>query len=92
MRTTFLFAIPNFFSGCARLLDLGGVYDLYNESQDGDVADARALYSDFRMVGEDLQQAMEVFRTAHNDGELRPQQIGFAFQQDDGAVEHGAKE
>ena len=90
MKTTFFFAIPTFFSGCARLLDLGGVYDFYNESQDESVADARALYSDFRMVGQDLQQAMELFGRAHH-GELIPQQLLPALQQKDVEVGHGAQ-
>ena len=90
MRTTFLFAIPTFFSGCARLLDLGSVYDLYNVSQDESVADARALYSDFRMVGQDLQKAMERFSTANHD-ELTPQQLWLALQQNDVEVGHGTQ-
>ncbi len=67
MRTTFLFVIPTFFSGFARLIDMGGVYDLYTQSRNGDEADARALYSDFRMVGQDLQQSMNLFHAAHQD-------------------------
>ena len=51
MRTLFLSSIPSFISGCARLLDIGGVYDIYNENRDGNAADVRAIYSDFRMVG-----------------------------------------
>lgn len=91
MRTTFLFAIPNFISGCARLLDIGGVYDIYNESRDGNAADARAVYSDFRMVGQDLQWAMETYRTAHRD-KITPQNLCVAFQQENAAVRHGANE
>ncbi len=79
MRTTFLFAIPTLFSGCARLLDMGGVYDIYNESGDESEADACAVYSDWRMVGQDIQKAMESFH-AENHGKLTPQQFGSAFQ------------
>ena len=91
MRTTFLFAIPNFISGCARILDIGGVFDIYNESRDGDAADARAVYSDFKMVGQDLQWAMEVYRTTHCD-QLTAHNLSVAFQQENAAVRHGAKE
>ena len=91
MNTTFLFAVPTFLSGVARLIDFGGVYDLYNESRDGNRADAHALYSDFRMVGQDLQRAMEIFRTDHHDGDLHSQQLVLAFQQKDTAVKHGAE-
>lgn len=87
----FLIAIPNFISGCARVFDIGGVYDIYNESRDGNAADARAVYSDFRMVGQDLQWAMETFRTAHHE-KLTPQNLSVAFQQEDAAVRHGAEE
>ena len=91
MRTTFLFAIPNFISGCARILDIGGVYDIYNESRDGDEADARAIYSDFRMVGQDLQWAMEIYRTAHRD-KISPQDLSVALQQENATVRHDAND
>lgn len=73
------------------MLDIGGVYDFYNESRDGDAADARAVYSDFRMVGQDLQWAMETYRTAHRD-KLTSQNLRVAFQQENAAVRHGANE
>ena len=61
METTFLFASPSFLSGVARVLDLWCQLDNYNESKTVEEADAIALYSDFRMVGQDLQEAMELF-------------------------------
>lgn len=51
MRTDFLFAMPSFLSGAARTLDLYGQFDEYNESPSEDMADAKALYCDWRMVG-----------------------------------------
>ncbi len=51
MNSDFLFAQPSFVSGMARSLDLFGVFDDYNVSLDGDVADARALYADFLSGG-----------------------------------------
>ena len=59
MQTTFLFASPSLLSGIARILDIGGQFDSYNESETDEMADATALYSDFRMVGQDLQKSME---------------------------------
>jgi hypothetical protein len=56
--TEFLFARPSFLGGVARLLDLGGQVDVYNQSATPSEADARALYSDWRMVGEDLHAAI----------------------------------
>ena len=58
MRTDYLFATPSFLSGVARLLDLSGRFDVYNDSVDPSIADARAIYSDWRMVGQDLAGAM----------------------------------
>jgi hypothetical protein len=54
----FLFAHPSFLSGAGRVLDLGGVFDGYNESLTPAQADERALRSDWRAVGEDLSEAM----------------------------------
>ena len=61
MQTTFLFASPSLLSGVARLLDLGARFDSYNGSETSEAADAAALYSDFRMVGQDLQEVMKSF-------------------------------
>jgi hypothetical protein len=58
MRTDYLFAMPSFLTGVARLFDLYGQFDTYNDSSSDDSADARALYSDWRMVGQDLAGAM----------------------------------
>lgn len=60
-RSTFLFAIPTFISGAARVLDLYGVYDAYNTSSTEYEADYKALLSDWRMVGEDILVAMKTF-------------------------------
>lgn len=62
MRTDYLFATPSFLSGVARLLDLSGRFDVYNDSVDAALADARAIYSDWCMVGQDLAGAMTVER------------------------------
>ena len=57
--TDFLFARPSFSSGIARLFDFWGLYDLYNVSPSTVEADARAMYSDWRIVGQDLIIAKE---------------------------------
>jgi hypothetical protein len=54
--STFLFANPSATSGAARMLDFWGFYDTYNISRNGAEADARALYSDWRAVGELLAE------------------------------------
>jgi hypothetical protein len=51
-------------SGVARLFDFWGCFDAYNITLNTSEADARALYSDWRTVGEQLNEAMEVYRIA----------------------------
>ena len=62
MRPDFLFATPSWLSGAARTLDLGGVFTDYNDSPDEDVADERALFLDWRAVGDTLREAVRAFR------------------------------
>jgi hypothetical protein len=63
IKSDFLLAAPSFASGAGRLLDWYGLYDLYNVSRNGQEADAKAMFSDWRMVGEDLNDAMMEFET-----------------------------
>ncbi len=58
MRTDHLFALPSVWSGASRVLDLFGVFDTYNDSPSDALADSRAIYSDWRIVGEELADAM----------------------------------
>jgi hypothetical protein len=57
----FLFARPSTMSGVARLLDFWGTFDAYNNSRNGSEADAKALYCDWRTVGEQLVEATECY-------------------------------
>ncbi len=59
MSSDFLFARPSWISGVGRLVDLWGCFEDFNYSPTTVVADERALYSDWRMVGEDLARAIE---------------------------------
>ena len=52
MRPDFLFASPSWLSGASRGLDLAGQFDDYNQSASGDEADAKALFADWRVVGQ----------------------------------------
>ena len=63
--TDFLVARPSFLSGVARLLDLWGGFDGYNVSRDGRSADEMALNADWRVIGQDLEIAIEKFRKSH---------------------------
>ena len=57
VRTDFLVARPSFWSGVGRVLDLWGKFDDYNISRTTEEADMRALYSDWRIVGQDLRDS-----------------------------------
>jgi hypothetical protein len=59
--TDSLFARPSFWSGFGRLLDLWGKYDDYNTSRSTEEADMRALYSDWRITGQDVGDAWVVY-------------------------------
>jgi hypothetical protein len=64
VQSGFLIADPSFVSGAARLFDWWGLYDTYNQSRTGQEADAKALFSDWRIVGQDLVDAMVEFEAA----------------------------
>ena len=78
MDTAFLFATPSLWSGMARMLDIYGQFDSYNASETDEEADAKALYSDFRMIGQDLKRAVESLSTG-KDAPVDHRQLTFAF-------------
>lgn len=53
----FLFVRPSFLSGVARVVDLWAGFDDYDFREDEQEADARALFSDWRVTGEDIAGA-----------------------------------
>ena len=55
--TCFLFAAPGFMQGMASAVDIGGTLAIYNESRTIQEADARAIASDWAMVGKDIRSA-----------------------------------
>ncbi|MGA2732792.1 MAG: hypothetical protein ABSG35_09370 [Syntrophobacteraceae bacterium] len=59
--TNFLYAIPNFWSGVARVLDLGATLNVYNETFSPPLADYYAIKADWLAVGEDMRLAVEQF-------------------------------
>lgn len=54
------FASPSFLTGMARVLDLGATLELYsyNVSPTPEEADARAIGTDWEVVGSDLAEAI----------------------------------
>ena len=65
MRTDFLCPAPSHLSGIGRLLDLLGLFALYNVSPTGREADCRALFSDWVMVGRDIRDAVTTYEVEH---------------------------
>lgn len=61
----FLFAQPSFLSGMATVLDIGATFATYNESRTPELADSRAVYNDWRAVGNDLFSAAMKFKAEH---------------------------
>lgn len=59
--SSFLYARPSFIEGVARLIDLGNTLQEYNSSLSPEQADALAIFSDWRVVGEDLASAMLMY-------------------------------
>ena len=57
----FLFARPSFIAGLGATIDLGGTMEIFNESPSPEEADFLALRSDWRAVGQDIQNAMSRF-------------------------------
>lgn len=57
VRSTFLFVEPSMATGAGRTFDLWGGFDLYSYSASDEQADVRALYADWRLVGQDLRDA-----------------------------------
>ena len=49
-----LFAIPNFVSGLASIMDLGTRLIQYNDSNSPEAADIKAIKSDWKAVGIDI--------------------------------------
>ncbi|MGB8684189.1 MAG: hypothetical protein WCD12_14985 [Candidatus Binatus sp.] len=70
VNSDFLFARPSVLSGIARLFDLWGKYDEYNTSRSTDEADMRALYSDWRITGQDIRGAWSAYH--QNEAEKSP--------------------
>lgn len=59
LKSDFLYARPSFIAGIARLIDLFGTFDEYNRSPNPRIADARALYSDWGLVGIDIARSID---------------------------------
>jgi hypothetical protein len=63
VQSDFLFAQPSFGSGAARVFDLWGQFDEYNRSDTPVEADAKAIASDWLVVGQDIYEAIEHYES-----------------------------
>jgi len=66
VKSDFLFAQPSFASGAVRVFDFFGQFDEYNRSDTPEEADAKAIASDWIVVGQDIADAIE-----QNDSEMQ---------------------
>ena len=59
VQSDFLFAQPSYGSGVARVIDLCGQFDAYNQSDTPAEADAKAIAADWLLVGQDIRDSIE---------------------------------
>ena len=56
-KTDFLVSTGSFLIGAGSVMNIYGNYFQYNYSKDGEEADRLSLYRDWRMVGQDIEEA-----------------------------------
>ena len=56
-----LYAAPSFIEGVARLMDFGGALNEYNTASSPELADEKAIRSDWVAVGKDIDSAINNF-------------------------------
>jgi hypothetical protein len=61
LQTDFLVPRMTWLTGAGTVFNLAGRFYCYNTSETEEEADARAVFSDWSMVGEDLRGAMRGF-------------------------------
>jgi hypothetical protein len=66
IKTDFLVAQPCGAFGVGRFFDFAGTFDAYNVSRSEWEADARAIYSDWAIVGADMQIAVQRFGSSRD--------------------------
>ncbi len=59
--TGLLYSQPSMLEGFARVLDIGGTFDVYNDSLSPAEADRLALLSDWYAVAADLHRATQAY-------------------------------
>jgi hypothetical protein len=57
--TDFLTPKSSYLTGAGSVMNLAGSYFVYNISPTPDMADRRAIFSDWAMIGQDLRHVLE---------------------------------
>jgi len=70
VKTDFLIPRGSFAVGAGSIMNIAGVYFVYNTSSSEEDADARAIYNDWRIVGQDIEKAL-----AHEGSKLLAEAI-----------------
>ena len=65
--TDFSFREAEFLGGISATLDIGSTLTIYNESATPEEADAKAMASDWGVVGQDILAAMSAFEKTHGN-------------------------
>ncbi|MDP2983245.1 MAG: hypothetical protein Q8O92_07945 [Candidatus Latescibacter sp.] len=73
--TDFLFSMPSFIGGMASVLDLGSTLTVYNESPTPEMADAIAIYNDWKTIGNDMRSVFCQIKESQ-DGETQARLTG----------------
>jgi hypothetical protein len=58
-KTDYLFSNPSFLSGAGTVMNLAGNYYQFNTFDTDFEADSKAIENDFRMIGQDIFDAVE---------------------------------
>ncbi len=61
--TDYFFAMPSFWSGFGRVLDVGGQFDSYNFGDTPEETDTIAIYNGWRAVGLEMEHAIAQFES-----------------------------
>lgn len=59
--TFHLFARPSALEGAARIFDLGGTLQVYNEHETGKQADIHAIHRDWKAIGDDIRGSLSQY-------------------------------
>lgn len=68
--TDFLFSTSTFLSGAGTIFNIAGNYYEFNSSESEPEADERALNTDWHIVGQDIEDAINQYEKETKDSQL----------------------